>query len=219
MSYYIRQTFERYSMMVTEGYIEAEFAFCEEGDSTTTKTFDPSKEDHVSYADTHIGKNLQLIFEFIMLDKGEKKFVEKHFSDGAYAGGMNDFLYETLPPCLLLQSLIRVGVMEVPFDSRPLDYLLIHFFAKLKLIYGSLDDSDCPELDLVLDHVSEMNIDYKMFSFRELTLLSGYKTERAVRNLASKSTPEHRQIKVIKNGRKTLIEHKEIIRWLESNKK
>jgi hypothetical protein len=54
MSYYIRQTFERYSMMVTEGYIEAEFAFCEEGDSTTTKTFDPSKEDHVSYADTHI---------------------------------------------------------------------------------------------------------------------------------------------------------------------
>ena len=219
MSFYIRQTFERYTMVINDGYQEAEAFFGIEDDPTTTKVFDPSNEEHLHYADTHLGKNLQLIFEFLKLTIDEKSFVKQHFSDGAYSGGMNDFLYETLPPCLLLRNLILAGVMETYFDSNPLVNLLIHFFAKLKLIYGSLEDSDCPKLDLLLDHLSEMNIDDKMFSFRELTLLSGYKTERAVRNLASKSTPKHKQIKVIKNGNKTFIEHKEITRWLQSNKK
>jgi hypothetical protein len=71
---------------------------------------------------------------------------------------------------------------------------------------------------MVWEQLNPLGVHAEHFSFRELTLLSGYKTERGIRNLASPSTPAHRRIKVIKEGRRTLIEPSEAKRWLSANK-
>lgn len=220
MSFYVTQTFERFALMNKEGYAVAEEMFAEEVGNTVTTQFRPDCQEHLNFANVNLGRNLQLILKFIHLEGGEKNFIEDHLVfPYFYAGGLNDFLYETLPQCLTCDSLIAVGVMETYFDSSELHYLFIHFFAKLKLVYGSLDADDCPDLDLIEGHLYGMDIDDKRFSIRELTLLSGYKTERAIRNLASRSTPEHKRLKIVKDGRKTLIEYDEAVQWLKVNNK
>ncbi|MDG2898169.1 hypothetical protein P7M61_27440, partial [Vibrio parahaemolyticus] len=75
-----------------------------------------------------------------------------------------------------------------------------------------------PETFFHCEHVESLGLDTELFSFRELTLLSGYQTERAVRNLASPSTPEHRKLAVVKKekGRSTFVTREETIRWLNS---
>ena len=220
MSFYVIQTFDRFALMNREGYAVAEEAFAEEVGDTVTTQFRAECKEHLDFANVNLGRNLQLILKFIQLDKGEKEFIEdKLVSPYFYSGGLNDFLHETLPQCLTCDSLISVGIMDTYFDSSTLHYLLIHFFAKLKLIYGSLDSDDCPNLNMVEDHIYNMGIDDNRFSFRELTLLSGYKTERAIRNLASQSTPEHKRLKIVKEGRNTLIEYDEAVRWLKDNNK
>jgi hypothetical protein len=107
--------------------------------------------------------------------------------------------------------------MEIDMDSQKLYCLLQHYFAIVKLAFGSFENA--PQIDLWWDKLPLLGVVYDHFTFRDLALLSGYKTERAVRNLASPSTPENRRISVIKNGRQTLITLDEVIRWLKANKK
>jgi hypothetical protein len=220
MAFYVVQTFERFALMNREGYKVAERKFCDEEIDTTALIFVHGCQEHIDFANVNVGKNLQLMLKFLQLGAGEKEFINENFIPlFSYAGGLNDFLYETLPQCLACDSLISVGSMDTYFDSSPLHYLFIHFFAKLKLVYGSLVAKDCPESRSIEDHLYRLGVDDDRFSFRELTLLSGYKTERAIRNLASPSTPEHKRIKIVKEGRKTFIEHDEVVRWLRANKK
>lgn len=223
MAFYVTQTFDRYALMNAKGYAEAEAAFSEDDDSTVTIQFNPENKKHMKYAKQSLGNNLQLMFQFINLNQDEKVFVERKLvAPYNYAGGLNDFLYETLPQCLIAPTLIENGVMETYYDTDKIHRLIIHFFAKIKLIYSQLDGGDCPQMDLIGGHIHAMDIDFHRFSFREITLLSGYKTEQGVRNLASKSTPVHKRIavvKTIKNGRKTFVELDEAKRWLALNKK
>jgi hypothetical protein len=194
--------------------------FAEEEGDTVTIQFNANNPEHIAYANVNIGKNLQLMLKFIELKEGELSFIEEYLvSPYCYSGGLDDFLYETLPQCLSCHWLIQAGVMETYYDTLAIQRLIIHFFAKLKLVYGSLESKNCPEMSLTEGYFAELEIDESRFSFRELTLLSGYKTERAVRNLASPSTPQHKRIKVVKEGRKTFIENDEAIRWLKQNKK
>lgn len=221
MAYYIRQTFERYSAMICSGYLLAEEQFKNpNGAETEVNPFNPESTESLEYAKTHLKTNLEIMHHFIY-DADEKlSYLHKvGATDGTTMGGLNDFLFETLPPCIAYQSLNEAGVMDTFYGSEKIHALLIHFFALLKLECGSLDNSPCPDLTMVEDHLSNLDIHSKHFSFRELTLLSGYKTERAVRNLASPSTPEHRRIKVIKENRNTYVERAEVLRWLELNKK
>ena len=173
MSFYVVQTFDRFALMNKSGYAVAEEVFAEESGDTVTTQFNEDCQAHLDFADVNLGKNLQLILKFIQLNGGEKQFIQDYLvAPYYYAGGLNDFLYETLPQCLTCHSLIAVGVMETYFEPNELHYLFIHFFAKLKLIYGALDAEDCPEFDLVEEHIHNMDIDMTRFSLRELTLLS-----------------------------------------------
>lgn len=220
MTYYIRQTFERYALMIAHGYLTAEEAFRDpQGDDTFVKPFDNESAEDRKYVDCKLGHNLELMRTFCWENVSPIEFLESHgITDGVTSGGFNDFLFETLPPCLAFQSLNEAGVMETLYGSKKALHLLIHFFAKLKMVYGRLDGDGIPPLDMVWDHLDSLGVHAEYFSFRELTLLSGYKTERGIRNLASPSTPAHRRIKVIKEGRRTLIEPSEAKRWLSANK-
>ena len=114
------------------------------------------------------------------------------------------------------------GVLEIPcsFTLDRIPLLLVNFLAGLKLHYGSLEKaSGCPALDYHHESLFKLEVDYKLFSFRELTLLSGYKTERAIRNLASKSTASEKRLATVKQGRQTFVEHSEVVRWLKQNNK
>jgi hypothetical protein len=207
--------------MNAEGYAVAEEAFHnEEDDPTTTLQFNSKNPDHMAFADVNIGRNLQHMLKLIKLKEGEAAYVQEYLVEPYYySGGLDDFLYETLPQCLSCRWLIQAGVMETYYDTSAIKRLLVHFFAKLKLVYGSLSSGECPEISLTEGYLFDLEVDESRFSFRELTLLSGYKTERAVRNLASPSTPDHKRINVVKDGRKTFVEHDEAVRWLKQNKK
>jgi hypothetical protein len=218
MSFYIRQTYERFTMMVVDGYLASETKFSnEELGYSYTAFFNPDNAEHLAFADTSLGRNLQLIRSAIAAED-PKSFIlnDKIMSAGAFNGGMDDFLEETLVPCMPIQFLVSSGSMEVNIDLDSLHQLLIHYFAVIKLHFGSLDAA--PQTDNSERHIWALGIDPELFSFREMTLLSGYKTERGVRNLASPSTPAHRRISIIKQGRLTLIEHQEAVRWLKSRK-
>jgi hypothetical protein len=218
ISFYIRQTYERFTMMVVDGYLSSETKFInEEYGYSYTAFFNPDDTEHLAFADTSLGRNLQLIRSAITAEN-PKSFILKNsvMSDGNLNGGMDDFLQETLVPCMPIQFLVSSGAMEVGIDLDALHRLLIHYFAVIKLHFGSIHAA--PESNISHEHIWALGVDLELFSFREMTLLSGYKTERAVRNLASPSTPAHRQISIVKQGRLTLIEHQEAVRWLQSRK-
>jgi hypothetical protein len=222
MAYYIRQTFERYSELVRSGYLSSEVEFSDpDGEDTEVNPFKPDSSESLAYAKTSLQSNLNIMHEFIYVAKNKMDYLhESGATDGHTCGGLNDFMFDVLSPCLAYQSLNEYGVMDTFYGSEKIHALLIHFFAALKLECGSLCQPDCPDLMFVDDHIGRgLNIDSNHFSFRELTLLSGYKTERAVRNLASPSTPANRRLRVIKVKRHTYVEHSEAKRWLAENKK
>lgn len=220
MTYYVRQTFQRYTLMIEQGYLAAEEMFQDPNNDTTfVKPFDPESDESIRYTDCVLGRNLELIRFFCWDASHPKAFIaESGMAHGAASGGLNDFLFETLPPCLAYQTLAKSGVMETLYSGREIHWLLIHFFAKLKLVYGDLFGSDTPDLDMAELHLHALGIHPEHFSFRELTLLSGYKTERAIRNLASPSTPGHRRLEVIKEGRNTFIKASEARRWIKKSR-
>lgn len=220
MTYYIRQTFERYSLMVAKGYLVAEEAFQDpNGDTTFVKPFDPDCAESLLFANCALGRNLELMRWFCWEAQDPRAFLEDSgVTDGFTSGGLNDFLFETVPPSMAFQSLADSGVMETLYGPEKVHWLLIHFFAKLKLVYGCLEDPNTPDMDMIHLHLDALGVHSEHFSFRELTVLSGYKTERAIRNLASPSTPKHRRLSVIKEGRHTFVEAGEARRWLKTIK-
>ena len=217
ITFHIRQTFERYTELVLNGYLSAESKFNDpNGDNLDAKPFYPDVERDQNYIDCNLGKNLEVMRQFCFETEQPKRFLkDMGVTDGYTSGGLNDFLYETLPPCLAFEGLIRSGVMEVQCRIEHVHWLLIHFFARLKLEYGSLSYGNVPDLDMVTEQIEALGIHESYFSFRELTLLGGYKTERAVRNLASPSTPEHRRLPIIKKGRSTFVKHEVVSAWLK----
>jgi hypothetical protein len=219
LSFYIRQSYEFFNMMIVDGYLAAEEKFrSDDHGYLDTIRFQRDNAEHLAYANTSLGNNLQMMRCAIIADD-PKSFIlnQSLMSDGCLNGGMNDFLQETLVPCLPMQFLVSSSSIEVGIDTDLLHRLLIHFFAVIKLHFGSLELA--PDSTLMDDKIAMLGVDFEYFSFREMTLLSGYKTERAVRNLASPSTPEHRRISIIKQGRLTQIEHKEVVRWLQLQSK
>lgn len=218
ITFHIRQTFERYTELVLNGYLSAESKFTDpNGDDLDAKPFYPEVERYLNYVECNLGRNLEIIRTFCFEAENPKSYLEAAgVTDGYTSGGLNDFLYETLPPCLAFEGLLRSGVMEVPCKIEHVHWLLIHFFARLKLEYGSLSYGRLPDIDMVGDQIASLGIHESYFSFRELTLLGGYKTERAVRNLASPSTPEHRRLPIIKNGRSTFLTHEVVSAWLKN---
>lgn len=222
MAYYVRQTFERYLELVRSGYLSSEAEFSDpDGDDTEVNPFKPNSSESLKYANTNLQSSLNIMHEFIYLANNKMDYLrETGATSGITTDGLNDFMFDVLSPCLAYQSLNEYGVMNTGYGSEKIHALLIHFFALLKLECGSLNPPDCPNLDHVDDLITgALNIDFNHFSFRELTLLSGYKTERAVRNLASPSTPPNRRLSVIKVKRNTYVEHSEAKRWLAENKK
>ncbi|RDV23915.1 hypothetical protein DXV75_16740 [Alteromonas aestuariivivens] len=222
MAFYVKQTFARYSKMIDSGYLVMEESFRQENDDTVTRQFDPNNEELLCYADSTLLTNLKDIYQFCFVETDKRKFFDAVAEGyGITMGGINDFLSETMSPCLCYQSLSENGVMEDYYDSSKIHRLFIAFFAQLKVVYGSLDEqlSSVPDMSHHLANIQALGVDLNHFSFREITMLSGYKTERAVRNLASPSTPAHRRISIIKEGRNTYVSHDEAVRWLSSNGK
>lgn len=218
MSFFIKQTFERYTALVKYGYVTMEDEFSDpNGDSTETRPFNLESDADVDYASCKLSKNLEIMRTFCFDAKNPREYLESTgVTDGAYSGGLDDFLYETLPPCLAFDGLLKSGVMETYYGAEHVHHLLIHFFARLKLEYGSLHIEDAPDLGMSSDNILALGTHDRHFSFRELTLLAGFKTERSVRNLASPSTPEHRRLAVIKEKQRTLVEHHVAKKWLSS---
>lgn len=219
MSYYIKQTFERYSDLVKYGYLTMEERFTNpNGDQTEVKPFIDGCEDSIEYANSALQKNLEIMRKFCFDSEDPRSYLESTgATDGTTSGGLDDFLFETLPPCLAFEGLLQSGTMETYYGPEHVHRLLIHFFARLKLVYGSLRIEDAPDMGLSSHNIEALGVHEQHFSFRELTLLAGYKTERGVRNLASPSTPAHRRLKVIKDGKRTFIEHAVAKQWLQTH--
>ncbi|MEW9798012.1 hypothetical protein [Alteromonas sp. CYL-A6] len=222
MAFYVKQTVHRYLDLINMGYLEMEHTFAQEENDTITIQFNQNNSEHVEYANTTLYRNLLKIYQFCFVEKDKAVFVsDKNNTDmfeGLTMGGMNDFLSETLSPCLSYHSLSENGVMDDYYEGDKIHRLFIAFFAHLKLHFGSLLDSgNCPSFEMHHQNVYRLGVHEEHFSFRELTMLSGYQTERAIRNLASPSTPEHRRISVIKEGRLTYITFEEATRWLRAN--
>jgi hypothetical protein len=220
MSFYIRQSYEFFNMMVVDGYLASEEKFQSADQSyLNTICFERYNIEHLAYANTSLGRNLQMIRQIVIANDPKSFILNKEaISDGSLNGGMNDFLQETLIPCIPVQFLVSSSSIDIGIDIDALHRLLIHFFAVIKLHFGSLDLA--PDSSFMHDQIATLGVDPTFFSFREMTLLAGYKTERAVRNLASPSTPDNRRISIVKKGRLTVIKHKEAVRWLlaQSNK-
>jgi hypothetical protein len=219
LSFYIRQTYERTTMVVNDGYDASEGVFrSDDHGCLETISFKAEDPKHMKYADNSLGRNLQLMRQAIY-HSDPKAFIldNRSMSKGLYTGGMNDYIEETVGPCIAVELLNMSCQMEIYMDSEMLYRLLLHYFAIVKLTFGGFENA--PELDLWWDKILMLGVVHEHFTFRDLTLLSGYKTERAVRNLASPSTPENRRVSVIKIGRQTLITHDEVIRWLKVNSK
>ncbi len=219
MAFYVKQTIHRYLDMVNNGYLAMEEQFTEEVGDTVTKVFQHENISHVEYAQSSLLNNLLNVYNFCFVENDKKEYLnqQSQMSEGATMGGLNDFLAETMSPCLSYQALSENGVMDDNFSGEDIHRLLITFFATLKLEFGSLHESSgCPDMMHHEDHILSLGVHPEHFSFRELTLLSGYQTERAVRNLASPSTPEHRKLTVVKEGRSTYVTHEEAVRWLRS---
>ena len=216
MAFYVKQTIHRYLEVVNCGYLQMEEQFAEEEGDTVTKQFKYDVTEHVEYAQSSLLNNLLSIYEFCFVAKDKKAFLQQHYmSDGYTMGGFNDA--ETMSPSLSYQALSENGVMDDYYDGDCIHRLFITFFATLKLIFGSLHEKDgCPDMMHHECNIYSLGVHPEYFSFRELTLLSGYQTERAIRNLASPSTPEHRKLAVVKEGRLTFVTHQEAIRWLSS---
>lgn len=217
IAFLVRQTFERYTYMIVNGYLDAESRFRDpDGYILDLKRFDPNNEADREYADCRLKHNLEIIRYFCFDAADARAFLEeKGVTNGYTSGGLNDFLFETIGPCLALENLLKSGVMEWGYDVNQIYWLLIHFFARLKLVYGSLEQGVAPDMDMVWELVELLGIHEHHFSFREITLLAGFKTERAVRNLASPSTPAHRRLAVIKDGRNTYVTHAVLREWLD----
>ncbi|CAE6905853.1 hypothetical protein ACOMICROBIO_FLGHMIGD_01753 [Vibrio sp. B1FLJ16] len=224
MAFYVKQTLERYLEMVNNGYLDTESRFeDDEIGSMITTQFDPNKNELVEYAQSFLLRNLRQIYEFCFVTKDKKKYLYEHFID--INNGLDMFYAETIAPCLSYESLVQHGVLETQYSSDSIHRFFIIFIANLKMAFG--DSSGFPyclhepdekhlHLELPYEHIESLGLHLEHFSFRELTLLSGYQTERAVRNLASPSTPEHRKLSVVKKGRSTFVTREEAIRWLNS---
>ncbi|RIZ55343.1 hypothetical protein [Vibrio sp. PID23_8] len=166
---------------------------------------------------SHLLWKLREVYEFCFVTKNKKKYLDEHFVDCNC--DLHMFYAETLSPCLAYESLLRIGVLETGYSADKINRFFITFIANLKMIFGGLPDyyhgiSGDFKLSLPYDHIESLGLHLEHFSFRELTLLGGYQTERAVRNLASPSTPEHRRLSVIKEGRFTYVTREEAMRWL-----
>ncbi|MBM5002138.1 hypothetical protein HYO14_05320 [Vibrio parahaemolyticus] len=223
MAFYIKQTLDRYLEGVNGGYLHAEslFKYTEGGSDMEVAPFQQENPEHIQYAQSSLQLNLLKVYKFCFAAEDKKSFLEQSSITKGVLGGLNDFIADTVPPLLSYQSLAQNGIMEVPYDGNKIHRLMIAFFANLKLIYGSIDygiNGYFPETFYHLEHIDSLGLDTENFSFRELTMLSGYQTERAVRNLASPSTPEHRKLTVVKKekGRSTFVTREEAIRWLNS---
>ncbi|WMN82017.1 hypothetical protein [Vibrio parahaemolyticus] len=223
MAFYVKQTLHRYLEVVNRGYLHAESLFNdpEGGSDMDVAPFQPENPEHVEYADCSLHSSLLQMYKFCFVAEDKKSFLEQSYITKGALGGLNDFIADTLPPCLSYQSLAQNGIMEDYYDDNKIHRLLIAFFANLKLIYGSIGNGingHFPDSFFHCEHVELLGLDNELFSFRELTMLSGYQTERAVRNLASPSTPEHRKLTVVKKekGRSTFVTREEAIRWLNS---
>jgi hypothetical protein len=219
MAFVVKQTFHRYLTLINAGYLEMEAHFLEEEGDTVARQFDSTNPDIIRYADTSLYHELMRIYKFCFTDIDKEAFISadenKYMFNGLTMGGLFDFLSETMAPCLSYQSLDEHGILDDYYDGSKIHRLFIAFFAHLKLHFGSLEEKDgCPDVYGHIEGLHALGIHLQHFSFRELTLLSGYKTERAVRNLASPSTPEHRRISVVKEGRNTYVTHSEALRWL-----
>ena len=223
MVFYIQQTFDRYQTWVRGGYLAMEEKFIEAQGGTIVVHYDAASTEHQKYIQTSFGSDLCRILEFIQ-SADKDKFIEENelFFNGSFMGGLNDSLSDIIAPCLSSKFMMENGVLEIPcsFTLDRIPLLLVNFLAGLKLHYGSLEKaSGCPALDYHHESLFKLEVDYKLFSFRELTLLSGYKTERAIRNLASKSTASEKRLATVKQGRQTFVEHSEVVRWLKQNNK
>lgn len=223
MAFYVKQTLHRYLEVANNGYLHAESLFKdpESGSDMDVAPFQPENTKHIQYADCSLHSRLLQMYEFCFIAEDKKSYLEKSTIPQGVLGGLNDFIADTIPACLCYQSLLQNGIMEDYYDDNKIHRLLIAFFANLKLIYGSIDygiNGHFPETFFHCEHVESLGLDTELFSFRELTLLSGYQTERAVRNLASPSTPEHRKLAVVKKekSRSTFVTREETIRWLNS---
>jgi hypothetical protein len=219
LSYYVHQTYDRQLVVVRRGYFASEGEFrSDDKQVLETIYFDNINPEHLEYADTSLGRNMQKMLTMINAkDPLAYMSSEKEMSAGWINDGMNDFIEETISPLLPVPYLNTLCMMETGLQSQVLYRLCIHFFATVKLAYNGINNA--PELNLAFEIFSSLSIPLDTISFRELTLLAGFKTERAIRNLASPSTPEHRRLKVVKEGRLTGIEINEAKRWLAANKK
>jgi len=227
MAFYVNQTFDRYQKSNYAGFFEAEQAFKEYSedsqDDTVTEQFRMENEGHMRVANNSLGQNIMSMFEFIYKEQKTHALFcseepELPFEGGCY-GGINDFLLGTISSLMLYQPMMLNGGMETYYGANKINLLVTHFFALIKLVYGSFDDERCPDMSTCENIIYQVIPHNEHFSFRELTLLSGYKTERAVRNLASPSTPEQRRLKTIKVGGKTFVTYKEAVRWLKQQQK
>jgi hypothetical protein len=219
LSFYIRQTYERTTMVVIDGYFASEDVFrSDDHGCLETISFNAADPKHMEFANNSLGQNLQLMRQ-ATCHSDPKAFIlaNNSMSNGPYNGGMNDYLEETVGPCMAVDLLNMSCQMEIDMDSQMLYRLLLHYFAIVKLAFGGFDNA--PDIYLWWDKLLMLGVVHEHFTFRDLTLLSGYKTERAVRNLASPSTPENRRVSVIKVGRQTLITRDEVLRWLKANAK
>jgi hypothetical protein len=219
LSYYVHQTYDRQLVLVRDGYLASEHEFRSDDEGYLgTIYFDKNNSEHLEYANTSLGRNMQKMLAMINAeDPLAYMSADKDMSDGWINPGMDDFIEETISPLLPAPYLDTLCMMESGLNSQLLYRLCIHFCATVKLAYEGI--IDVPEFNSAFEIFSSLAIPIETISFRELTLLAGFKTERAIRNLASPSTPEHRRLKVIKEGRLTGIEINEAKRWLAANKK
>jgi hypothetical protein len=164
--------------MIAHGYLTAEEAFRDpQGDDTFVKPFDNGSAEDRKYVDCKLGYNLEVMRKFCWENVSPIEFLESHgVTDGVTSGGFNDFLFETLPPCLAFQSLVDAGVMETLYGPEKALRLVIHFLAKLKMVYGRLDGDGVPPLDMVWEHLNSLGVHAEHFSFRAIKQNAEFET-------------------------------------------
>ncbi|MGR5452109.1 hypothetical protein ACP3VZ_03870 [Vibrio sp. PNB22_2_2] len=182
--------------------------------------FDASNREHLSYAkDTSLYQ--RLYFMWIYCSSSTKagrnalllQQIEYKQSGKNLWGFFEDISCEIFPIILSVFQFRCNTTMTTHLDEfNTFNYLVIKFFALIKLDNGG----EFHGSTMTHQYLSLFGIHHTFFNFRELTLLSGYQSERAARNLANASTPKHKRIQVEKCGRMTYISRREILRWLSA---
>jgi hypothetical protein len=182
------------------GYVASEIEFGQvDYDPYMAIEYDPNNVEHVELVNSSSTRRcievLHLFAEDLSLDAQQNEFLNKGYN---FIGETGDFLVEALYPlAVYIYAKEAMQMNEYMTDygdsSEVLRLLIFKFLTRYNMVY-----EEFPCFDFGLNE--NLGISYEGFSFKQLTIMLGFETERTARGLALESTPEGKRITVFKSG-------------------